>query len=253
MFAQTTNFSDLLIVLSVAFLALVLFLIYLVYKNNITNISRRSELLNAMLKAQEGERERLAQDLHDGLGAKISALSLEAELLSEKVDFPLKEKSQYIRSLVEEVRQDVRLISRNLVPRDLERSGLLYELDKLQYNIEQTHKKSFLLHSSGMDRRLPYAAELNLFRIIQELANNTLKHAGASDISLELKRDQEQIQVRYFDNGIGFNEGMKTEGIGIINIKARVAHLHGQVSFRRTNQKGFEVLISIPTEAINYL
>lgn len=206
-----------------------------------------------MLKAQEGERERLALDLHDGLGAKVSTLRLENELLCELLKDENKNKSVYIQNLIEEIQQDVRIISRNLVPRDLERSGLIYELDKLQFNIESVYHKKFTLTFSHMKSRLPYVAELNIFRMIQELVNNTIKHAEATTIVLDISNNGNHINILYKDNGKGFDQSAKSDGIGLFNIRTRAAHLNGQVLFNTDTTNGFEASIQIPTEGINYL
>lgn len=253
MFAQTIHFTSVIIFLCLAFLSLALFLLYIVYKNNLTNINRRSELLQAMLKAQEGERERLAMDLHDGLGAKISALRLEHESLSGKISGEHVEKSKQIQQLIEEISQDVRIISRNLVPYDLERYGLIYELDKLQYNIETVYNKRFIFNMENMEGRLPYFAELNIFRMIQELVNNTLKHSGATEIHLSFINDNKTISLRYHDNGKGLLNENEKKGMGLSNINTRAEHLHGKVQIMENTGYGFEALITIPIDGFQYL
>ncbi len=206
-----------------------------------------------MLRAQEGERERLAMDLHDGLGAKISALRLEYEVLSGKINAQFAEKNRHIQHLIDEIRQDVRMISKNLVPYDLEKSGLVYEIDKLQYHVENTYPLKFLVHFVNMDERLPYLAELNIFRIIQELVNNTIKHAEATEISLNMIRDEHVLQFSYADNGKGMDANQKKEGIGLSNIKTRAEHLHGEVTFGKNGESGFYARIIIPLENLPHL
>jgi signal transduction histidine kinase len=243
---ETTNITLLIFILSITFVSLVVFLIYLVYKNNVNTVSRNADLLEAMLKAQEEERERLALELHDGLGAKISALSLETEALSSELESKHQTKVQHVRSLIKEVRQDVRSISRDLVPRDLSRSGLNYELDKLQYNTESLYKKKFILSLEGMENRIPYKMELNLFRIVQELVNNTLKHSNADRINLNLTKDDSQILLFYSDNGKGISENQTSDGIGLKNIRTRIAHMHPESQLQIKSEKGFELSIIIP-------
>jgi len=209
-------------------------------------MNRNSELLEAMLNAQEKERERLAMELHDGLGAKISALSLETEILTSMLSKEHHKKSIYIHSLIEEVRQDVRTISRDLVPRDLLRSGLSYELDKLQFTIEDLYKMKFQLTLTGMEQKMPYTTELNIFRIVQELINNTIKHAKADLIQLIITKNNEQLSISYKDNGSGFDENKHSDGIGINNIKTRVAHLHSESHIQLSSHSGFEISIFVP-------
>lgn len=243
---DTTNITLLIFILALTFVTLVIFLLYLIYKNNVININRNADLLEAMLKAQEDERERLALELHDGLGTKISTLSLETETLSSEIDPKFQSKTEHIRSLIEEVRQDVRSISRDLVPRDLTRSGLNYELDKLQYNTESLYKKKFQLILQGMESRLPYKMELNIFRIVQELVNNTIKHSSAGEINLVIKRVDLQILLTYTDNGSGMNEHKSSDGIGLNNIRTRIAHLHPESTMQIGSKPGFELSIVIP-------
>jgi len=252
-FAQTIHFTSVIIFLCLAFLGLAIFLIYIVYKNNLTNIHRRSELLHAMLKAQEGERERLAMDLHDGLGSKISALRLEHEAFSGKIGNEHAAKSNQLLELIEEIRQDVRIISKNLVPYDLQRYGLMYELDKLQYNIETVYGKRFIYKIKNMEQRLPYFAELNIFRMLQELVNNTVKHSGASEINLSIINDNKSIAIHYQDDGKGLMHEHKKEGIGLSNINTRAEHLNGNVHFKENNGHGFDAYITIPLAGLHYL
>lgn len=244
--AETTNITLLIFILAITFISLIVFLIYLVFKNNVNTMNRNSDLLEAMLKAQEEERERLALELHDGLGAKISAVSLETETLTSLLDPKHQAKTLHIRSLIEEVRQDVRSISRDLVPRDLSRSGLNYELDKLQYNTESLYNKKFKLFLNGMETRLSHKIELNLFRIVQELVNNTIKHSNADLIELEILKSESQILLSYKDNGTGLKEGRTSDGIGLKNIRTRIAHLHPESQLKISSVKGFEINIVIP-------
>jgi signal transduction histidine kinase len=243
---ETTTITLLIFLLAITFISLIVFLIYLVYKNNVNTMSRNADLLEAMLKAQEEERERLALELHDGLGAKISAVSLETETLTSILDPKHQTKALHIRSLIEEVRQDVRSISRDLVPRDLSREGLNYELDKLQYNTESLYHKKFKLFLNGMDARLSHKIELNLFRIVQELVNNTIKHSNADQIELNILKKEAQILLFYKDNGSGMKAGQATDGIGLKNIRARIAHLHPESQLKINSDKGFELSIIIP-------
>lgn len=199
-----------------------------------------------MLKAQEHERERLALELHDGLGTKISALSLESEILSAELEDKHHEKAEHIRVLIEEIRQDVRSISRDLVPRDLFRSGLNYELDKLQYTVENLYKKKFHLALTGMENRFPYKTELSLYRIFQELVNNTLKHSSATQINLSVEKNEFQIAIFYADNGEGIKDHLPSDGIGLKIIKTRIAHLHPESQLQLSHKQGFELSIVIP-------
>lgn len=203
-----------------------------------------------MLQAQEKERNRLATDLHDGLGAQISALRLIASSLLNRLDLPLQTKGRELLKGIEEVQKEVRSISHDLVPRDLEHYGLLYELDKLQYQAETLHHITFVLKVEPLQYRLPLSFELNIYRIIQELFQNTLKHSGASEVLLTINHTPQGLDILYRDNGKGFNSEQKTPGIGLSNIYARASLMNAQTQLKTESGRGFEIRIMIPSFAI---
>ncbi len=97
-----------------------------------------------------------------------------------------------------------------------------------------------------METRLPYKMELNLFRIVQELVNNTLKHSNADQINLKLTKSDSHILLFYFDNGNGILENQTSDGIGLKNIRTRIAHLHPESQLYIQSENGFELRIIIP-------
>lgn len=93
------------------------------------------------------------------------------------------------------MQKEVRSISHDLVPRDLEHYGLLYELDKLQYQAETLHHITYVLKVEALQYRLPLSFELNIYRIIQELFQNTLKHSGASEVLLTINHTPQGLDI----------------------------------------------------------
>jgi signal transduction histidine kinase len=213
-------------------------------------IRKRSEMLSAMLQAQEKERNRLATDLHDGLGARISALRLLSSSLLNRLDSSLQLKGTELLKGIEEVQQEVRSISHDLVPRDLEHYGLLYELDKMQYRAETLHRIAFRLHTSLSEEQISLPVELNIYRIIQELFQNTIKHSGASEVELHLNNSEKGLEIFYRDNGKGISEEKSIEGIGLRNLRARASLMQAEVQMKEDRGAGFEMRLLIPSFAL---
>jgi signal transduction histidine kinase len=251
-----SNSELLLLVLfiSISFFGLAVFFIKLVYTNNIGNANRQTELYKSMMLAQERERERLAKDLHDSLGPKLSFLRLENDLLS-KADTPetFRQRASNSAQLISEVQTELRDVSHNLIPRDLENYGLAYEIDKLQYKVQSAGSTIFLSTTSGLKDRFTPDVELNLFRIIQELINNTLRHSGANEINLSIEKNDRILTIHYRDNGKGFNQEenlLSKKGIGLENMHTRINLYHGRLKLNSSPGKGIYYIITFPLQHI---
>lgn len=204
----------------------------------------QQQLLRANFQSQERERNRIGKDLHDEVGALLTTTKLYFQHLDQKNDpdrfTEIKGKAF---SLLEETMNTVRRVSHDLRPVVLERLGLveaiLNVVDKINSSgqIEVQFKHSLTMEPNG-----EYA--LNWYRIIQELINNTLKHAEASLIVIDLKTDKDQVILNYSDNGKGLDEGSDTKaGLGIQNIRSRISLMQGSLEIME-KAKGFEVILT---------
>jgi len=210
-------------------------------------ISER-RVLNAIIRTEERERKRFAKDMHDGIGPLLSTIKLYMnELISEDVEKKEKEESMdYINKLIDDALSGIRTISNNLTPRVIDEYGLISAINEFCNSINKTHKLAIDFKSPDK-LNLSSHIEINLFRIINELVNNTLKHADASKACISIKEENSHIIFTYSDNGKGFDYSKyaedKQKGDGINNILTRVQSMDGEINIETGEGKGINVII----------
>ena len=214
----------------------------------------RQELMAATFRGQEAERRRLAQDLHDDIGTMLSVAKLTLNQLERQLSVesaPLQQ-AQKTRQLLDDTLKNVRRISRDLVPTTLERFGLLAALEELVSNacndIIQVR-----LERPEMLPPLSPALETMIYRIVQELVSNAIRHAGASNIVIQLFPHQREIRLNVFDDGRGFDIDEvlqnKQRGLGLRNIESRLSVVDGHVTFDVAPGRGSHVYVQVPLES----
>lgn len=217
-----------------------------------TEVIKQQDLATkAVLEAEEKERERIARDLHDGVGqvmsaAKMNLSAFESELVfkdeSQKLSF------EKVIHLIDEGCKEVRSVSHQMMPNALLKAGLASAIKEFIDKIDNRVLK-VNLYSEGLNDRIDNNIEIVLYRIIQECVNNVIKHSGANQLDISLIKDGDGISVSIEDNGKGFNAKDKTkfEGIGLKNIASRIEFLKGTVEFDSTEGRGTMVAINVPT------
>lgn len=206
---------------------------------------------NAMIEGQEEERKRIAADLHDRLGSMLSTVKLMFSALNEKIDRNQNENtSQYIKTtnLLDEAVQEVRRVSHNLSTGMVNSFGLVSALEELCESIDKSGMIRCKLLSYGMDERLSQQIEIGLFRMVQELVNNTLKHAKAKQLTIQLNRNENSLNLTVEDDGVGFDvaEKRKKGGIGLKNLEMRAQKLEGTYTVDSRPGHGTISIIEIP-------
>lgn len=180
--------------------------------------------LKSMVTGEEKERTRIAKDLHDGLSGLLAATKMKFEVVKED-SAQLREHVNYNEALhsLDEASNEVRRIAHNLVPQLLMRYGLIEALDTYVKNIDGISGLRVKYTHYGMTERLNPQTELTLYRIVQELLNNILKHSNATEVLLEINRKNDLLLLTVEDNGLGFDIGnTDSEGMGLDNLSARV-------------------------------
>jgi signal transduction histidine kinase len=204
-----------------------------------------------MLDAQEQERKRIAADLHDRLGSMLSTVKLYFNSVEVQID-QLREqnRTQYQKatSLLDEACDEVRKISHNLVSGELVKFGLVSALNQLRDTINGTGKLTMEVHAFGMDKRLDTNAEIALYRVVQELLNNILKHAQASHVVIQLNKIENNLNIVVEDNGVGFDvDAAKIKGgLGLRSVETRVQKLGGTINFDSGKGSGTTTIIDLP-------
>jgi signal transduction histidine kinase/ligand-binding sensor domain-containing protein len=221
--------------------------LYGLYRYRLFQVYQKQRLeLEVTIKTQEAERQRFAKELHDGIGANLATLKLYLSAF-DNPKIPLAELSQRASLLLDTSVVELRQLSHNLSPRTLTQLGLVEAIRKITTDIGLSHHE---LRIDFEHDELPESMEeikrINLYRIVQELLQNTLKHAQATQISIELRHLNYQIQLHYQDNGRGFTSHQTTHGNGLTNIESRAMLLNGKLQIDTSPGKGFKILIEIP-------
>ncbi len=204
----------------------------------------------AVLQAEENERQRIAKDLHDGVGQIMSAAKMNLSSFENDLQFKDEEQKlsfERIISLVDEGCREVRSVSHQMMPNVLLKSGLGKAVAEFLDKIDQKVLK-VNLHTEGLNEHIEATTEIVLYRVLQESVNNVIKHSGASELDLSLIKDADGISATIEDNGHGFDSKHLSEkaGIGLKNMKARVEYLKGTIDFDSSPGRGTVVAIHIP-------
>ncbi|GAB4025504.1 tetratricopeptide repeat-containing sensor histidine kinase [Spirosoma koreense] len=204
--------------------------------------------LRAMIEGQEGERSRIARDLHDGLGIQLSRIKLFVEAHQELLPLSVKEP---LNQFLDEACTETRLISNDLRPYALSTFGLIPALEDLVQKLNLVNETMLVLEHYGELPLLGEEASAMLYRVIQELLNNALKHAHAQTITIQLMANDETVLISVDDDGQGGDfADDSAKGNGIANIKSRIAYLGGQVIWQSEAGKGTSVMISLPVQKL---
>lgn len=201
-----------------------------------------------ILEAEEKERKRIAEDLHDGIGQMMSAVKMNISSLADKIQFTNEQDKNLLDktlALADESCKEVRTISHSMMPNALLKTGLSSAVKTFLDKID--HKKiNVQLHTEGLEHKLDDNVEIILYRVIQETVNNVIKHAKANRLDIAIVKDEDGIACTIEDNGVGFDTNLPTNGIGLKNIQSRVAYLNGTVEFNAAMNKGTLVAIHVP-------
>ncbi len=210
---------------------------------------RQLSIADAVMQGQEKERSRLARDLHDGLGGMLSGIK--QALFAMKGNQILPETSaaalsQVVSDLDRSI-NELRHIARNMMPEALVRFGLKDALEDFCDHLKQSGELKIHFQSFGMEERLPQETEVVLFRIAQELLNNVVRHAKASNSLVQLLRDKGRLSLTVEDDGKGFDAAAlnQVQGIGWVNIRSRVNYLGGELDVRSAPGEGCSVHIEM--------
>jgi len=209
---------------------------------------RQLMAVDAMLKGQEEERSRLAKDLHDGLGGLLSGVKF--SLSSMKGNVMLSEENVHLfNSAIEQLdnaMNEMRRVAHNMMPETLMRFGLVQALTDFCENINETKNLRINLQTFGLDERMDASTEIIVYRIVQELLNNVLKHANAKTVLLQLIKHHDQLSMTVEDDGRGFDTSILVngKGAGMHNIHSRVDYLKGSLDIQSQPGKGTSIHIT---------
>lgn len=244
--AEETKVFILVIILGVVLGTIIIaFFVSMIYQQMV-NLRLKKQNLIAELNSIEKERARIAADLHDELSPVLSAVKLKISSfdLQDPEDRVQQAKTdQHLSDLLKRMRE----ISFDLMPVTLQRRGLVAALQELIANWYQ--KESLQIELVAEDIRLSETYSIHIYRIVQEIIHNTIKHAGASLLQIELQRDGGKLILATRDNGQGFNDSEELaegKGFGLRNLQSRTDVLSGEIVLESGKGKGTMYRIEIP-------
>lgn len=197
----------------------------------------------ALMDGQEKERNRLATELHDGLGGMLAAVKMNLSNTAKDV--------ASINAIIESSTakldhsiQELRLIARNLMPPSLRKLGLVSALHDFCEGLKSVELNITFQSYDVSEADIDENTKLIIYRIFQELITNAIKHSGGTEILADLVQSGDEIQITVEDNGHGFQKNEKQNGIGLANIKSRVDFLKGVMNIESNEKLGTSITIS---------
>ncbi|MDO6490440.1 MULTISPECIES: tetratricopeptide repeat-containing sensor histidine kinase [unclassified Cellulophaga] len=211
----------------------------------VTTLKQEQELklIKASIEGQDEERKRIAQELHDSIGGNLAGIKLQLASVKEKT-----ETLNTITGQLDETYQLVRDISHTLIPKKFRQDDFTQLIKEYTKSITNTGELNveFYPHPEEKINTINEMVKMELFKIIQELMTNTLKHAKASNTDIHLNYFEDSITLLFEDNGKGFNKENNGDGIGFTNIKSRIEKLNGTLHIDSAVNRGTVISIEIP-------
>lgn len=219
-------------------------------QEKIKSIEKEQQIssLQSMINGQETERTRIARDLHDGLGGVFSTIKMHYSTLQR--DTPqLKENAIYRKTLdlINSASDELRRVAHNMMPEVLMKVGMIEALTDFCHNVSSGRLLKVTMQAYGMEKRLSASTEIMLYRIIQELVNNIIKHADATEAVIQIVRDGNRLSLTIEDNGKGFDtmEAEEKRSMGMATVRSRVDYLNGKITIDSNKNIGTTVMIDL--------
>lgn len=206
-------------------------------------------MMSSMIEGQEAERKRIAQDLHDGLGGLLSSVKAQLNLIQHQVSqLESMDTYQKASNMIDHASSELRRIAFNMMPSALTKLGLREATEDLAETLKNDHQLDVDLQIFGFNGRLDETEEIMIYRILQELSNNIVKHADASRVLIQINKTDDDLFLVVEDNGKGFNphNANKTSGMGMKSLESRVRFLNGDLDVSSEPEKGTCITVHIP-------
>jgi len=221
-----------------------------VNERKVTDLLSQQEIKTtyALLEGQDQERQRIGKELHDNISSTLSTLKMFVESFSsDTLTQKQSEMMQRITTITEKAGEDTRQLSHALDSGLLRHFGLSAAVSDLVDTIHEASSCEVQL-TDELSQPITGEVAMNTYRIVQELINNTLKHAQASQIKIVLQKSNGSFTLHYQDDGIGFDRNASKEGIGLKNMISRVDNHHGKIEFDTKKGHGCSVLVEVPLD-----
>lgn len=224
-----------------------------IYNENLFRLNQELQVqeqkkIEAVIESQEKERKRIAEELHDSVGQMLALIKLNLSGMESSEELPNPEINQLIiktSQLLDESIDEVRTISHSLMPPDLKNKSLT----EISENLLKRNGLEYQFQTYGLTDNLSEAIKFTLYRIIQEIMHNIIKHASAKHIDMSITRTDDGINLMVEDDGIGFNTSLVNSGLGLKNIHSRVKLLNGYFDVDSSLNRGTIYNVTIPLKA----
>lgn len=207
-------------------------------------------LLKSSIEGQERERKRIAQDMHDELGAALAIARMQLVQLEQQQvsDTNLAASLKQVRMTTEAILASMRKLSHELMPAQLEQFGLIRTISGISDQLNGTNNIAISFVSPDELDTLSRSAELALYRICMEMIHNTIKHSGATEIEITLEHDDERVAFCYRDNGKGLTGEKMQNGLGMRSMEARANSIGATLQIGSGSEGGFNASVIIPAQ-----
>ncbi|MDG1728340.1 MAG: type IV pili methyl-accepting chemotaxis transducer N-terminal domain-containing protein [Algibacter sp.] len=216
-------------------------------------ISQQKIISSKIIENQEKEQNRIAKDVHDGIGQMLTGLKYNLESIDTKDVAKATVKIEHLKELTENIIKGVRTATFNLTPPELSDHGIVPALAKLTQELSRlTSKVIVFFNKTEFNQRLDSLVEINIYRITQEAINNAIKYAESSHILVSMSHSENMLSIVIDDNGKGFNPSqvkhVKTAdgGMGMTFMKERIKYIEGRLFLTSEVGKGTRVTLNIP-------
>ena len=210
-------------------------------------IQKQKQVTQATIDAQEKERTEIGKELHDNINQHLNTTRLYLEVAKEKATGEVLQMINLAHNNMAGIINEIRQLSQSLVPPTLGDLGLAESIQDLCDSLRRSHKFKIKFNRSHFEEDdIPGNLRLSLFRIIQEKISNIIRHSGATQISIKLQTDAESIFLTIIDNGKGFDQQTAKEGLGLNNIRTRVALFNGKMELKTAPGEGCILSVTIP-------
>ena len=214
---------------------------------------QQSLVSRKIIENQENEQNRIAKDIHDGIGQMLTGLKYTLESIDLEDPAATENKIENLKKLTSSILQGVRTATFNLTPPELTDYGIVPALQKLAEELSQlTGKKIIFFNKTDFNQRLDSLIEINLYRITQEAINNAIKYAESTHIVVTLSHSENLLSINIDDNGKGFdpkkvkNEKNREGGMGMTFMKERIKYIDGRLFVNSSPGEGTKVTLNIP-------
>lgn len=222
-------------------------------ENIIDKINQQKTISSKIVENQENEQNRIAKEIHDGIGQMLTGLKFSLESIDLNDKEKAAQKIDYLKKLSLDIIKGVRTATFNLMPPELSDHGIVSSLAKLTQELSKLTGKEILFYNkTDFDKRMDSLVEINIYRLTQEAINNAIKYANSTHIIVQLSHSATLLSVIIDDNGKGFDVSSvekkrnSESGMGLLFMKERIQYINGRVFINSIPGEGTRITFNIP-------